>query len=343
MNFLTFSILQIIGTPFLQSKIKNMQYIENYKELYYYAFRNRIPLLFLDALKRDHSIGNLNYKYELLNKISLNSINAISKISRILKKSQINFTFFKSVRPYHEKTVDIDVLIFNSDYKKAFQILKREGYRLLEVGPLSVTFLDVKNDINIDIYNEVGVSYIIYLDKNKLKKSIINKKLQNGETIQTLNPGADIITIIAHSIIKEQLYVLSEYYTTLYYLANMNDRELNSFLSLVQECGMSFSVKTHLGITALIHLQAYGFLPMHILKLVKKMGFNRLDLLRAYENNLILPHKFHPLTIAKAFIGLLQNNKSRKSFVAQIINMLNPKLTSYVIKEVLNHITRITY
>ncbi len=48
-----------------------------------------------------------------------------------------------------------------------FKDLRTSGYRLLKKGPLSSTFRDPDFKMDYDIYDEVGVSNIIYFDQDK--------------------------------------------------------------------------------------------------------------------------------------------------------------------------------
>jgi hypothetical protein len=337
----TVQLLRVIGSPYVGS---NSEFSTQHPEdLYHYAIKNRIPLLYLKALRKFDRLGNLQREHDKLVDRFVKIETAFRRISEVLDGSGISYGFFKSVRPYEEVTVDIDILIFGSKYEEALRALYSADYMFLGRGPLSTTFRDKESRINLDIYDEVGVSHIVYLDKDALMKFVGNRDLSNGFVVRSLSPEADLLAVIAHSIIKEHMYVLSEYYTTLYYLADANSRALSSFLSLVDECRMHSAVKTHLGATALLHYGAHAFIPICLKKLLDELGLNHLELSRVKERGFHMPHKYHPLTVTKALIEKLGESKANKSFVLQASSMLNPKFASSVVKEMLHRISRETY
>jgi len=340
-NSFTHQFLRVIGSPFVSPNRGSST--QNLSGLYHYAIENRMPLLCLEALRKLDRLGSLQKEYDALIDKYAKTERVFYRVSKVLDKAGIRYAFFKSIRPYQEVTVDIDILIFGSKYKEAIRSIHGAGYMLLDSGPLSTTFRDSEARINLDIYDEVGVSHIVYLDKNILTKLVGNKELSNGAIVRSLYPEAELLVIIAHSVIKEHMYVLSEYYTTLHYLAGMKYEALSSFLSLVDKCRMRSAVKTHLGITALLHYGAHNTIPVCLIGLLKTLDTNHLELSRVAKMGFHMPYRYHPITIIKAFIEKLGEEKARRSFSSQTLNMLNPTFTSSVLKKTLDHIFRETY
>ena len=341
MNSLTHHFLRVVGSPFATSRHEPST--KDVSWFYHYAIKNRMSLLYLEALRKLDRLGFLQKEYdELVDKFAKTQ-SAIYRVSKILDGADIDYAFFKSVRPYQEVTVDIDILIFGSRYQEVIQAMQRAGYLFLGGGPLSTTFRDREARIDLDIYDEVGVSCIIYLDKDVLTNFVGNRKLSNGEVVRSLYPEADLLAVIAHSVVKEQMYVLSEYYTTLHYLADMKYEALNSFLSLADECRMRSAVKAHLGITALLHHGAHSSTPVSLIRLLKKLDMDRLELMRVEEMGFHMPYKYHSITTVKALIEKFGEEKARRSFASQTLNMLNPRFASSVVKKAIYHASRETY
>lgn len=341
MSSLTCQLLKVIGSPYANTTPDlDTQHL---LKLYNYAVKNRIPLLYLKSLRKYDKLGALQKEYnELIDKYA-NVQEAFYKVSCILDKADVNYTFFKSIRPYQEVTVDIDILIFGPKYKEVIRVLRSANYTFLGRGPLSTTFRDSDARINLDIYNDVGVSNIIYLDKDKLGQFVGDRNLSNSLIARSLDPEADLLAVIAHSVIKEHMYVLSEYYTTLHYLEAMTHKALCSFVSLADKCRMRLAVKTHLGITALLHYCAHSIVPECIVELIKILDANHLELSLVAKMGFYMPHKYHPITITKALIDKFGEKKARVSFGLQTLNMLNPKFTSSFVKMALHNIFRETY
>lgn len=340
-NSPTYRILRVIGSPFTNSNSKLDT--KDISRLYLYAAKNRMPLLYLEALRRHSSLDSLQEEYSTLSNRYVRIAEAISRVTRVLERAGVDYALFKSIRPYHEVTVDIDVLIFGTDYKDVMRIMDYPGCIFRNAGFISATFRDVKAAINLDIYDEVGASRMIYLDKDKLRRFVIRRELPNGEVVRALDPMADLLAVIAHSIVKEHMYVLSEYYTTLYYLADSDGEALSSFLSLVDECRMRLAVKTHLGATALLHYWIHAFTPICLRKVLDELGLNPLELSRVKKMGFDMPYKYHPLTVTRALIEKFRESKAKRSFAFQASSMLNPGFASSVVKQTLYRISRETY
>jgi len=340
-NSQTYKLLRVVGSPFTKSYYDIRAH--EIRQLYPYALKNKMPLLYLEAVNRAGELGSLGEEYVRLRRKYAKIEEAVCKISKNLNTWGVNYAFFKSIKPYLEVTVDIDILVFGSKYPNVLRNMRDAGYVFLARGPLSATFRDVKSEVDFDVYDEVGVSRIVYLDKDVLENIAGERKLSNGEVVRSLLPEADLLSVIAHSVLKEQMYVLSEYYTTLYYLADMKDETLNSFLSLVDKCKLRLAVETHIGISAMLYYGAYGKLPICLVKLITMLKNNHLELPHGIEKGFSMPYKYHPITIIKAFLEKFGEEKAMRSFALQALNMCNPRFASFVVKKTLNRINRKTY
>ena len=338
-NYFTLKILNIAGTPFAKTEKVSINEVD--KSLLRYAILNRMHLLFLESLREHHTnlfvgeLVKLSARFERVNE-------AIINVAEILEKNNIEYAFFKSIRPYREVTIDIDVIIFHNR-KKTTQILKDAGLRLLEIGPLSTTMRDEHADINIDLYGEIGVSHIIYMDKQKILPYVIKMLICDGYSVKTLDPVADLLAIISHSIIKEQMYVLSEYFTTIHYLYQMNNREICRLVATAEEWKLKKALSTHLSITSLIHLKAHGFIPKQLKKLHEKISYNSREIERIRKRNYQIPYKYHPLTVIDSFIEKFSESTASKSFAIQLLKMTDPAFATIFMKKAFQHLFREKY
>jgi len=338
-NSFTLKILKITGTPF--AKTEKISITEVDPGLLRYAILNRMHLLFLESLTRHYTdlflgeFRKLSKRFERVN-------DTIVNVAEILETNNVEYAYFKSIRPYREVTVDIDVIIFH-DRKKTTQILKDTGLRLLEIGPLSTTLRDETVGINIDLYGEIGVSNIIYMDKQKTLPYVIKTEICKGYSVKTLDPVADLLAIISHSIIKEQMYVLSEYFTTIHYLYQMNNQELCRLVETAEEWKLTKAMSTHLSITSLIHMKAHGFIPNQLKKLHKKISYNRREAERIRKRDYQIPYKYHPLTVINSFIEKFSEPTASKSFAIQLFKMANPTFATIFINKAFQHLFREKY
>ena len=338
---LTSEILEIIGSPF--ARVSPNPNAKDLLKLYHYASLNRIRLLFSEALVKGAQLGPLKAELHSLKERFEMTLEAFSRASVALADTGVNYAFFKSIRPYPEVTVDLDIIVFGNDYRKAILAFLKKDYRLLGFGPLSTTVQDIVTGINVDIYDEIGTSKIVYLDKDQLEDFVVYRTLAKGIFVRSLSPGADLLALMAHSIVKEQMYVLSEYYTTLNYLLEMKETELKGFLTLVKACRLRTAVAAHFSITALLHLSMHEFIPDKLKRLINEVGLNADEMIRVARNELLMPHKYHSFTVINALIEKLGEHKARRSIAFQAMSMFKPSFMMGFVKELLYHITRETY
>jgi len=267
---------------------------------------------------------------------------SISKISQIFAKQKIEYAVYKTIRPYRSATVDVDIIIFGGDenYRHSYEILPRDYYKLIVQGPTSTTVIDKKTKIGIDLYQEIAVSNIIYIDKNKLTNYVETIKIPTGITIKKLKPEADLLCVIAHSIIKEQMYTLSEYYTFIHYAKKL---DLDAFLKLAKQNNLLNAVRTHTTITALLHNIAFGIVPQKLEELLCCLGEDRFEASRFVRKGLETPYKYHIISVARSLTEIIKGEKTRQSVAVQLYRMLNPKFSKDFVSKMVNHIIRETY
>jgi hypothetical protein len=340
MNSPTYNLLTVIGSPYVNG---NKELIKLDKlSMYEYAKKNKMPLLYLKSIIETDVKDNYYEDYIRLNSQWLEIEERIKKVITIIEENSIKYTTFKSIKPYPEVTVDIDLLILGS-YERTVNELEKSGYVLLERGPLSSTFRDPKVKIDYDIYDEVGVSEIIYLDKDKVHNYIRNKPFQSSGMIKSLSPELDLLGVIGHSVIKEQLYIIGEYYTTLYYLQDMDTESIKKFIELIDDFKLRTAVKAHLSITSVLHQLVHGWIPISLMEIVTRIGRSDLETHRLMSSGLKMPHKFHPITLLEAFYEKLSEQKARRSYSKQFRSMVNPKFFASFFPQFVKHVIRETY
>jgi hypothetical protein len=321
-----------ISIPLSQDKLVELSKVANKNRMFFF-FLYKIGF---EKLERIRSA----YKEEQASYTKTNT--AIARVSQILMNANIKHAFFKTIRPYISTTVDLDIIIFggSQDHIDSVEIMKNAGYQLIINGPRSTTLLDEETKIGIDIYSEIAVSFITYMDKTALYSHVTTAKLPNGEYVKILDPEADLLCIIAHSIIKEQMYTLSEYYTFINHLKNM---DIDNFVRLIRQTNLTVPARTHASITALLHQTAHGIIPIKLKQMLDALGSNNFENRRLIQNNFETPHKYHPITVSRSLLEIAKGKKSRNSFATQIYQMLNPNFSRKFLKAFMEHITRRTY
>jgi len=338
----TEQLLGMIPSPFAKNKFEENRNRRELESAYVCAVKNKMALLFLGKLieRQPLSIWKQIYQNELAR--YKETLTTIAATSSLLSKGKIEHAIFKTVRPYDSATVDIDIIIFgnHSDYVKSVRLLERAGYSYLGNGPQSTTLWDKSVKIGIDLYDEIAVSHVIYMDKNTLRQSVVNHTLESGDEIKILNPEADLACIISHSVIKEQMYTLSEYYSFIQYLKKIDTER---FLKLVELNNISSAVSCHASLTAFLHQTGHGTVPQTLQTILSKLGQYTLEPERLNENDFSMPHKYNLLTFARSLLETAKSNKTRKSIAQQAFKLSDPRFSKQFFRLVMEHMLRDTY
>jgi hypothetical protein len=337
---LTIELLCFLGSPFAPSIIHRLDQHKSI-ELYDYSVKNRMLFLYLQLLheKNTHYFV-VDYQKKKIE--YLETVDAIARASRVLSNANIKHATYKTVRPYKSTTVDIDILVFGegNNCMKSARILQEAGYEIITCGPQSITLRDPKINIGIDLYEHVAVSYITYIDKEKLIDYVTTISLSNGNLVKILKPEADLACIIAHSLIKEQMYTLSEYYTFIYYLKQM---DIHHFIQIIKQNNLTSATRTHTAITALLHKVANGTIPKELQEILSSLGEDNFETTRLIRNSFKAPHKYHPITVAKSLLEITKGKKARESIAIQLFYMLDLGFSKDFVGKFINHVLRETY
>ena len=336
---LTVELLRFIPSPFAATGDSRSESTD-LARLHSCSEKNRMTYLFLEraGLFAPSSYSSIYRKADRRRK---RIENAVANASKILTDAEIDHAVFKTIRPYRSTTVDIDTLIFrNENYLRSIEVMQRAGYKLIVRGPRSTTLWDQEVDIGVDLYEQVAVSFVTYIDKQTLVTQAATIELSNGRNFRTLTPEADLACIIAHSVIKEQMYTLSEYYTYIHYLKQI---DVEAFLQLIQRNRITKAVRVHTAISALLHQVAYGTIPQKLQQIVNGLGKENFETARLVERNYATPHKYHPITIARTLLEISREKATRESFAVQLIHMADPFILKDFLKKIVEHAYRETY
>jgi hypothetical protein len=221
-------------------------------KLFNLAKLNKIPLLYLESIiiKKSSPLETqlLYYRgrYE-------RTLDLTAQVSGLFGESDIRYVLFKTLKPFPYTPSDIDVLFWsNQDLLNACFLLKKRGFTVLDTDLNGVTMYSFKHQLNVDLTTAVAVSGFTYLDKTMLFNNKAQVKI-NGVNVQTLAPSADLVTVAAHCMYKEQMYLLSDYYTCV-----LSSQFFQEALELAKCAHVKFALETALKITNDITVAAFG-------------------------------------------------------------------------------------
>jgi hypothetical protein len=337
----TIELLRFVGSPYSSIQYQSIDFDSSFR-LFQCSYKNRMTLLFLNAIKRTEVFDKFDQIYHRQIAQYNETIQALARISSVLSKENVKHAIFKTLRPYISTTVDIDVITFGNDfqYERACRATHDAGYQKVVRGPLSTTFLDPKIRIGVDLYNEIAVSYVPYINKDKLLGYIVDAELSNHDQIKVLKCEADLMAIIAHSVIKEQMYTLSEYYTFIHYLEHINPY---NFVHIVKQNNLLFATSVHASITALLHKIAHDTIPKKLQQILDSLYEGNYEIDQMFKKHLRTPHKYHPITMIKSLLEITKGAETRRGVATLLIHLLDRNVSKDFLKKSIGHIFRETY
>ncbi len=340
----TIKLLRVIGSPFAETS-ELPQDGKEAGELYSLAIKNKMPLLYLDRLKQQDRLGEFEATYDKRKAWQRRFLSSISRVSEILDAVDIEYALIKTVKPYPSVPNDADILCLGTDneYMKAKQALLEAGYVILFPGvpaPRQVKLCHPEDNIWIDLHKEIGASAIVCMNKRNLRKYTTEVTLSDGSRAKTLAPAVDLVVVIIHSIITEQLYTLGEFYDTILWLAEWKREEIDDFINIVRKNNITSAARTHINITAMLHNEAFRIMPAKLGQILAELGRETSEALRYRENVFKTPHRYRLLTVLRAFFEKMKDAETRKSIPAQMLKMLNPNFLRFLIKGIKDRRTR---
>jgi len=319
-------LLKTVGSPLISNSFQAGERLGSYHDprLYSIAEVNKIPLTYLSTvnLQEKKRLPEYDYHYNRLHRL----VEVLVEISKLFDEKGINYVIFKTLKPYSEYVADIDILNTGSrnNYRKMVKVLKENGYLLMEEGTYCTTFRDYKTrfktELMIDVYDEISVDHLIYLDKHKLSHYIAEKELPTGQAVRVFSPEAELLATIAHSAIKENQYILSEYYATLHYLALMDQHAIERLIDLVRENKLVNAFRWHLTITTTLHKIAFDSIPEKLSNLLSKLGGLWSRAYGQVFESMYPPYKCDPLTLTSIFREKMQDSVFRSSLCHQMLS-----------------------
>ncbi len=289
------------------------------EDLYTYASRNKLAytLLYRIAECGIDIKGELAREYEKLSLLWEEIVGEAHRVSLILEQGGVEHALFKTVKPYPTVTVDLDILVLG-DIAKAYRILRSHGYRVIGIGPESITI--ASKNVNIDLYREVAVSRIIYFSKKVLRKHIV-KGVFGGLEVYMLKPEYDFIVTARHALIKEQMYTLADFYYTYMVLKNQGLKKIIDIIRSLSDEPLKATI---------LYLNIF----YNILK-----GINTPNTYTEKE----YPLKISIPSTINLLVDLIAKNTYHSRLPVQVLYTTKPKRLSKLVRGLIHHMKRRTY
>ncbi|HII94944.1 MAG TPA: nucleotidyltransferase family protein [Candidatus Methanofastidiosum sp.] len=359
---LAYKLVSFLGSPFVNGNTRDKINFsaEEKLNLYKIAYNNKVGLFFLQRLKDIGDLSPLDDKYALDMERYDETLRTATNLSSIISEFTNEFALFKFLKPYPHTPSDVDVLFFLSknNYVKTVDYLLNNGYFKIDECPSQAVVYDLRGGYEqmdtrtvggkkggkyyIDLYKEVSASHFIYMDKEKLQPYITSVNI-NGKRIQTLLPEADLVVVLTHSIVPEQLFTLGDYYSALYYIRQMDTYQLDKLIQIFSENKVTKVANASLTIISFIHKKIHGFVPDKINYLLETICSDSMYANKFMSDDFDLPYRYNNLTLISVIFERMMSKNGLKSIFIQGVHMLNPRLAKWVIYNIIWRRKRETY
>lgn len=294
---------------------------------------NKIPLLFLESLVNLRKHTWLGQQLSRYRDRQRRTLALTADVSSLLEAAGIRYVIFKTLKPFPYTPADIDVLLrSSSDLAGAAYVLGKRNLSPLESDLYGLTMFSLDYGLNVDLTTELAVSGFIYLDKSLL---FDGQKRVHCSGVQTLKPHADLVTLAAHSMYKEQTYALSDYYTFA-----LSSQYHQRALELAQAAHARFALEAALKLTEDITVSAFAsdneLMPTRMPSVTTAKTGGMMEACKALE----LPMRYPiPMLIRGLSQKIIGDPVSRNSLPKALESSLRPRF----INKLSRHFTRRTY
>jgi len=325
-------LVKAIGVPGVCGSVCSQLTTKNFHFFLKLAEKNKIPLLFLRTVApnfKNSSIKSSLLRYEESHQRTLD---LIKFVAGLLENEGTPYTIFKTIKPFPYVPSDVDVLLrSDQDLKTVVKALMAKGCIVLDGDTYGVTMFSPAHKMNIDITTQVAVSGIVYVNKKLLFDHVHEVEI-DGTMVRTLEPHVDLLVVTGHSVFKEQMYTLSDYYTFV-----MSLQQWEKASKLADKFHLKPALETVLKITETLTLNAFGSCNI-ITKRFSPLRITHESTFR--DKNIDMPKKYDLSTILVDFSKKIATDPDTlRSLSSAFRSCCNP---SFYLKLV-EHVTREKY
>jgi len=296
------------------------------------AEQNKIHLLFLETVTKNAKNQHIQQKLSHYKEKYKNFLDLTAFTANSLEKVKVRYTLFKTLKPFSCTPSDVDVLLWsNQELETVVTFLTNMGCISLDKSAYGRTMFSPKHKLNIDLTTQVASSGLVYLDKKSLFEHVDTFET-HGTTAKSLESAVDLLIVAAHSIFKEQLYTLSDYYTFV-----MLAQYWKKAAKLSKRFHVEQALNTVLGLTIVTTLTAFGSMdPFR-----KEFGELRVaDVAELVGEDFELPKKLGLTTLAIAFLRKIRDDPASMKSLSYMARFA---ASPAIYKRIVEHATRRTY
>lgn len=338
----------MIGSPLLE-KQPVCEYIES-EELFKYAFRNNVEMLYCRALADHGKLNTLKMKCEAITARQRDTLKTVSRLSAVLKQGNIHHAITKTLRPYPGTPNDLDCLYLGplNKYEDAGKYLQANHYRLTGPNAMQYEFFDELSGeqfnadksggrFYIDFYRELAADYMPYMDSDILKKHTIETNIDGFPgTVTVFEPIAEMVILSLHSVLMHRIVPLEVFYTYAYYLAKMSEKDIAGLWNFTRLNHAEPAMRTIITLIATLHSECFGEVPDKLAYLAELSGQRMAEKKVLINTTLNMPHIVLLSTFVITVFSKIRGHRARRGFFKELLHMTNPVFAVEVLYHMLS-------
>lgn len=298
-------LMKIIGLPNNGSNVFANLSEEHLINLLPLAVNNKVPVIFLEhALSKRQAPKSVAALYEKYLQRSRLVTDLIRRTHNTLTHAGTSYALFKTMKPFPFVTVDLDIILFSrEDLRRAYVALRRAGAELAGFGPHSITLYSPQHDVGIDLHSEISISHMVYIDKKALAEHVVETEI-SGSAANVLDEPAELAVVLSHSLYKEQMFTLADYYSTVIRLSNMTEEQRLTLVKLAQQMRVELSLNLALKLVEILTHRAFNRNIQAATKTSEAIRLGKIEeeamqiALSKFAMSFELPFRFPALTVA---------------------------------------------
>lgn len=348
MSTLTIQLMQIIGSPLLQTQPAS-EIIES-QELFDFAFKNNVEMLYLNRLEEAGKLDLLRELRDEFYERQNQTQKTICRLSSVLQDDNIPHAITKTLRPYPGTPNDIDALYLGplDEYEQVAQYLVENQYRI--VGPQEMQyelFDELYGDefnkfkhggrFYIDFYRELAADHMPYMDSSVLFHEIMDTYTDASERpVKILTDKAELVVLALHSIIMHRTVPLEVIYTYSYVLASMSSQDINDLWQFTRQNHAEPAMRSVLAIMLTLYKKSFNQVPQQLGELVELSGIRQAEATEFISEEMYMPHTALLSTFVISVFSKIRGKRARRGFMKELFHMLNPVFAVEVIYHMLS-------
>lgn len=332
----TIELARCLGSP-LVNEGKPFELRES-EELLDLAFENGVELIYLDNLKNEGKLSKLESAREELYLRRQKSQECIVRIATAMDELKIPYAITKTLRPYPGTPNDTDMLYLGAlnKYAESVKAFESKGFEITGKGiQMQTELFDPQGGeifdkdkrggrFYIDFYRKLAADYVPYMDSERLMKRVISSKVLDYD-VKVFDPIAEMTILYLHSVIMHRTFPLEVFWSTAYWLSEMDDNQIKEFSAYIRSHHAILSSRTAFTLMSELYERAYGEVPEKVEKMLILLGGERKIERKEYrETGLYSPHITRYSTWAFSVFEKIQEWNSMKGFLKELFMMLNP-------------------